>query len=157
MHGLYRALLANMVQGVTEGFTREMKLVGVGYRAQVQGNKISMSLGLSHPVEVEVPAGLTAKVDKQTDLTISGIDKVCRLPCRPALIHLAFLRETRACFCSALWERSAPSFVAFGRRNLTVARVSDMRTSRSSSRRARRANKLFLWRMRSWAVAVGLS
>jgi len=75
MHGLYRALAANMVTGVTEGFTKELKLVGVGYRCQVQGNKINFTLGLSHPVEVEVPQGLTAKVEKNTDLTISGIDK----------------------------------------------------------------------------------
>lgn len=76
MHGLYRALAANMVKGVTQGFTRELRLVGVGYRAQVQGTKLQFTLGLSHPVEVEIPKGMTVKVDKQTDLSVWGLDKV---------------------------------------------------------------------------------
>lgn len=75
MHGLYRALAANMVKGVTQGFTRELRLVGVGYRAQVQGTKLQFTLGLSHPVEVEIPKGMTVKVDKQTDLSVWGLDK----------------------------------------------------------------------------------
>ena len=76
LHGLSRNLIANMIIGVTTGYQRILEIVGVGYRAQVQGNKILMSLGYSHPVEFNLPDGITAAVDqKQTQITLTGIDK----------------------------------------------------------------------------------
>lgn len=76
MHGLTRSLISSMVTGVVDGFKKEMELYGVGYRAQVQGDKITFSIGYSHPVEFELPDGIKAEVDKkQTRLTVSGIDK----------------------------------------------------------------------------------
>jgi large subunit ribosomal protein L6 len=75
LHGLARALLANGVHGVTQGFTRELDIVGIGYRAQVTGNKLSMNLGFSHPVEFEIPPGIEIKVDKQTHLVVKGVDR----------------------------------------------------------------------------------
>jgi len=75
LHGLARALLANGVRGVTVGFTRELDIVGIGYRAQLAGRKLQMSLGYSHPVEFEVPPGIEIKIDKQTHLTVSGADR----------------------------------------------------------------------------------
>ncbi|CAG9465967.1 unnamed protein product [Pedinophyceae sp. YPF-701] len=74
-HGLSRTLCNNMVLGVSEGFKKELKLVGVGYRAAVSGNTINMSLGLSHPVDVEIPEGIKVSVQKNTDVTVEGIDK----------------------------------------------------------------------------------
>ena len=73
--GTTRALVANMVHGVSEGFVKQLKLVGVGYRAQVSGSKINLSLGFSHPVEVVLPEGITAEAPSQTELNIKGIDK----------------------------------------------------------------------------------
>ncbi|MGW8272447.1 MAG: 50S ribosomal protein L6, partial [Thermodesulfovibrionales bacterium] len=76
LHGLSRSMIANMVRGVTEGFRRDLELAGVGYRAQVQGSRVVFSLGYSHPVEFELPEGVTAEVDKkQTQISIMGIDK----------------------------------------------------------------------------------
>ncbi len=76
LHGLSRSLLANMVSGVSQGFTRALEITGVGYRAQVQAGKIVFSLGYSHPVEYVLPAGISAEVDKkQTSLTLKGADK----------------------------------------------------------------------------------
>lgn len=76
LHGLSRKLVDNMVTGVTNGYQRVLEIVGVGYRAQVQGKKIVLSLGYSHPVEFPLPDGITAAVDqKQTQLTLNGIDK----------------------------------------------------------------------------------
>ncbi len=76
LHGLSRNLIANMVTGVTTGYQRVLEIVGVGFRAQVQGSKIVMSLGYSHPVEFNLPDGITAAVDqKQTQITLTGIDK----------------------------------------------------------------------------------
>jgi large subunit ribosomal protein L6 len=75
LHGLARALLANGVHGVTTGFTRDLDIVGIGYRAQVAGNKLQMSLGYSHPVEFTIPPGIEIKVEKQTHLTVSGVDR----------------------------------------------------------------------------------
>lgn len=72
--GLTRMLIANMIEGVTKGFEKQLELQGVGFRMAVQGKKLSMALGFSHPVEVEIPAGLEAKIEKNI-LTISGIDK----------------------------------------------------------------------------------
>lgn len=73
--GLVRALVANAVTGVTEGFSKDLEIVGVGYRAELKGNHITFSLGYSHPVEFPLPDGITATVEKQTKLTVSGIDK----------------------------------------------------------------------------------
>lgn len=76
LHGLTRNLIANMVTGVTTGYQRVLDIFGVGYRAQVQGKKIVMTLGYSHPVEFNLPDGITAAVDqKQTQITLNGIDK----------------------------------------------------------------------------------
>ena len=73
--GTMRANLNNMVVGVTEGFTRKLEINGVGYRAAMQGNKLVLSLGFSHPVEMEVPAGLKVAVENNTSVTITGADK----------------------------------------------------------------------------------
>lgn len=76
LHGLSRSLVANMVVGVSHGYQRVLEITGVGYRAQVQGNKVVFTLGYSHPVEFQLPPGITAAVDqKQTTLTLTGIDK----------------------------------------------------------------------------------
>jgi large subunit ribosomal protein L6 len=75
MWGLSRTLVGNMVQGVTDGFERKLELVGVGYRAALKGESLSLQLGFSHDVEVAPPAGVTFVVPKQTEITISGIDK----------------------------------------------------------------------------------
>lgn len=76
LHGLSRNLIANMVTGVTIGYQRVLEIVGVGFRAQVQGSRIVLSLGYSHPVEFNLPDGITAAVDqKQTQITLTGIDK----------------------------------------------------------------------------------
>ena len=73
--GTMRSNLNNMVVGVTEGFTRKLEINGVGYRAAMQGNKLVLSLGFSHPVEMEVPAGLRVAVENNTSVTITGADK----------------------------------------------------------------------------------
>ena len=75
LHGLSRALLANMVQGVVNGFSRELEIVGVGYRAQLQGKQLSLSVGFSHPVLVAIPEGVTVEVPKPTNVIIKGADK----------------------------------------------------------------------------------
>lgn len=75
-HGLVRTLVANMVQGVTEGYTKELEVVGVGFRAEAQGaNKLKLALGFSHPVIVDAPAGITFEVPVQTRIIIKGPDK----------------------------------------------------------------------------------
>ncbi|MGC6519372.1 MAG: 50S ribosomal protein L6 [Candidatus Puniceispirillaceae bacterium] len=73
--GTMRANLNNMVVGVSEGFTRKLEINGVGYRAAMQGNKLVLSLGFSHPVEMEVPAGLKVAVENNTSIMITGADK----------------------------------------------------------------------------------
>ena len=73
--GTMRATINNMVVGVGEGFTRKLEINGVGYRAAMQGNKLVLSLGYSHPVEMDVPAGLTVAVENNTQIKISGADK----------------------------------------------------------------------------------
>ena len=73
--GTTRALINNVVKGVSVGFVKNMEIVGVGYRGALQGNKLSLSLGLSHPVEMEIPKGLSVKMDGNTKFTISGADK----------------------------------------------------------------------------------
>src|SRR5712671_1890133 len=74
-HGLARALVANAVRGVTEGFTRELEIVGVGYRAEQRKNSVVFTLGFSHPIEYPIPPGITITVDKQTKLMITGVDR----------------------------------------------------------------------------------
>jgi len=73
--GTTRALVANMVTGVTDGFERKLELVGVGYRAKAQGQKLDLTLGFSHPVAYEVPQGITVETPTQTEILIKGIDK----------------------------------------------------------------------------------
>ena len=73
--GTARALINNIVKGVSDGFTKDMQIVGVGYRGALQGNKLSLSLGLSHAVEMVIPDGLEIKMDGNTKFTISGADK----------------------------------------------------------------------------------
>ena len=76
LHGMSRTLVANMVKGVTDGFTRNLEIVGVGYRAAVEGKKLVLQLGYSHPVEITPVAGIDIAVDKKaTTITISGADK----------------------------------------------------------------------------------
>lgn len=75
MAGTMRALLANMVHGVTEGFEKKLELVGVGYRAQVQGKKINLQLGFSHPIDFEIPDGVTVETPSQTEIVVKGSDK----------------------------------------------------------------------------------
>ena len=75
LHGLARALVANMVTGVTEGFRRELEIEGVGFRADVQGRKLNLQLGFSHPIAMEVPEGLSVSVEANTRIRIEGIDK----------------------------------------------------------------------------------
>ncbi|PJE59735.1 MAG: 50S ribosomal protein L6 [Candidatus Portnoybacteria bacterium CG10_big_fil_rev_8_21_14_0_10_44_7] len=72
--GLFRSLIANMVEGVTAGFEKKLEFNGVGFKAQVQGNKLVLEVGFSHPVEIEAPAGITLAVEKNV-ITISGVDK----------------------------------------------------------------------------------
>jgi len=75
MWGLSRTLVNNMVTGVTEGYERTLELVGVGYRAQMKGNALSMQVGLSHDVDIKPPEGITFATPKQTEIKISGINK----------------------------------------------------------------------------------
>jgi large subunit ribosomal protein L6 len=75
MSGTTRALLANMVHGVSEGFVRKLELVGVGYRVQMQGNKLNLTLGFSHPVVYDVPEGVSVETPSQTEIVIAGSDK----------------------------------------------------------------------------------
>ncbi|MBE7073546.1 MAG: 50S ribosomal protein L6 [Clostridiales bacterium] len=74
-HGLYRALANNMVKGVSEGFKKTLLVSGVGYKVAVQGNKLVMNLGLSHPVELEIPQGLQVACPNTTEINVTGIDK----------------------------------------------------------------------------------
>ena len=75
LHGTTRALINNMVKGVSEGFTKKLEINGVGYRAALQGNKLVISAGYSHNVEFDIPAGLKVVLPKNTNIVISGIDK----------------------------------------------------------------------------------
>jgi large subunit ribosomal protein L6 len=75
LHGLTRALVANMVQGVKDGFEKKLEIVGIGYRAQLQGRNLQLALGYSHPVIFPLPEGITAEVDKQVSITLRGPDK----------------------------------------------------------------------------------
>ena len=75
LHGLWRALLANMVRGVTEGYVRKLELVGVGYRAEIKGKKLQLLLGFSHPILFAPPEGITIVAPTQNNITITGIDR----------------------------------------------------------------------------------
>lgn len=75
LHGLTRALAANAVQGVSTGFTRELDIVGIGYRADIKGRVVTFTLGYSHPIELLLPDGVDAKVEKQTHLVLTGFDR----------------------------------------------------------------------------------
>jgi large subunit ribosomal protein L6 len=74
-HGLARTLAANAVQGVAEGFKRELDIVGVGYRAEVKGRQVVFALGYSHPIVFDIPNGIEITVEKQTHVTVTGVDK----------------------------------------------------------------------------------
>ncbi len=75
LHGLYRALIQNAMTGVTTGFTKSLDLVGVGYRAAVSGKKLELSLGYSHPIHFPIPDGIEIKVDKQTNISVTGASR----------------------------------------------------------------------------------
>ncbi len=75
IHGTTRALLANMITGVSTGFKKQLEIRGVGYRANLQGNVVNLSLGYSHPIELEIPAGLKVTIPKNTDIIVEGADK----------------------------------------------------------------------------------
>ena len=75
LHGLTRALVANAVHGVSVGFSRDLDIVGIGYKAQVNGRVLQLALGYSHPVDFPIPDGIEIKVDKQTHLTVAGADR----------------------------------------------------------------------------------
>ena len=75
LQGLTRTLVANMVEGVTKGFSKSLEINGVGYRAELKGTVLNLALGYSHPVEYPLPAGVNAEVEKQTKITLTGIDK----------------------------------------------------------------------------------
>ncbi len=74
-HGLYRALIANMIKGVTEGYEKQMEIIGVGFKAQVQGKALNLNVGFSHPVNFSIPEGITIETPKQTHLIVRGMDK----------------------------------------------------------------------------------
>ncbi len=75
LHGLFRSLINNMIQGVTHGFQKQLEVNGVGYRAKVEGNKLSITVGLTHPLEYPIPAGFKVDIDKNNMITITGPDK----------------------------------------------------------------------------------
>jgi large subunit ribosomal protein L6 len=75
LQGLMRSLIANMVTGVTKGFEKRLEIIGVGFRADLQGNALKLTLGFSHPILYPVPKGIKVEIDKQTLLTVKGIDK----------------------------------------------------------------------------------
>jgi len=75
LHGLTRSLIANMITGVSKGFEKSLELVGIGYRAELKGKSLHLTIGYSHPIHFDLPEGITAKVDKQTQITLEGSDK----------------------------------------------------------------------------------
>ena len=75
LHGTSRALIANMVNGVSQGFQRKLQINGVGYRASAQGSVLTLELGYSHPIKYDLPQGITAEVEKNVEITVKGIDK----------------------------------------------------------------------------------
>ncbi len=74
-HGLMRTLVANMVEGVSKGFEKKLEIVGIGYRSELKGGNLALYLGYSHPIDFPLPEGISAEVEKQTLVTIKGIDK----------------------------------------------------------------------------------
>ena len=76
MHGTMNALISNMITGVTKGYEKALEIIGVGYRFNVQGKKLTINAGYSHPVEMEVPEGVTVESVSNTEITVKGIDKV---------------------------------------------------------------------------------
>jgi large subunit ribosomal protein L6 len=74
-HGLARSLVANAVRGVTEGFRKDLDIVGVGYRAELKGKQVVFALGYSHPVVFDIPTGIDVAIDKQTHITVTGVDR----------------------------------------------------------------------------------
>lgn len=76
MHGTMNALITNMIKGVTAGYEKVLEIIGVGYRFNVQGKKLVINAGYSHPVELEIPEGLTVEANGNTEITVKGIDKV---------------------------------------------------------------------------------
>jgi large subunit ribosomal protein L6 len=74
-HGLMRTLVANMVEGVSKGFEKKLEIVGIGYRSELKGSNLALYLGYSHPIDFPLPKGISAEVEKQTFVTIKGIDK----------------------------------------------------------------------------------
>lgn len=75
LHGLYRSLLRNMVQGVTEGFEKKLEIIGVGYRAELRNGRLTLQVGYSHPIVMVPPEGIEIAVENQTQITVRGIDK----------------------------------------------------------------------------------
>lgn len=75
LHGTTRALINNMVIGVSQGYSKELELVGIGFRANIKGKKLTMQVGYSHPCELDIPEGIDVAVDKNTNIKVSGIDK----------------------------------------------------------------------------------
>ena len=74
-HGLARSLVANAVRGVTEGYRKELDIVGVGYRAELKGRQVHFALGYSHPIVFDIPTGIDVAIDRQTHITVTGIDR----------------------------------------------------------------------------------
>lgn len=74
-HGLYRSIIDNMVHGASQGFERKLEMIGVGYRASVQGPLLDLQIGLSHPTKLPIPEGITVRVDKNTQIVLAGSDK----------------------------------------------------------------------------------
>jgi len=75
LHGLYRALIANMIRGVSEGYSKELEIIGVGFKAAVSGNALNLALGFSHPVNINIPPGIKVEAPKPTQVIIRGADK----------------------------------------------------------------------------------
>ena len=75
VHGLARALVNNAVEGVTKGWTRELEIVGIGYRAELKGKQVHFALGYSHPIVFDIPQGIDIAIDKQTHITVTGVDR----------------------------------------------------------------------------------
>lgn len=90
LHGLTRSLIQNMIIGVTEGYKKELEIVGTGYRAQKSGNKLSLNLGFSHPLDLEDPEGITTETPSNTSIIVSGIDK------QKVGAYAAYIRKFRA-------------------------------------------------------------
>ena len=111
-HGLYRALIANMVTGVTEGYKKTLALVGTGYRAEAKGDTLNITIGYSHPVIMKAPQNIAFATPNQTTIEVSGIDK-------------------------QQWATSRPTSVRSAARNRTTARASVMRMRLSVKRKAR--------------------